>query len=1845
MSDITIETEKYKELIDSRIEKLRPKLLDLTKRNPLLSTGLSGSRISCIRVVDELPQNLILQLLTETMQIVPLPSLDEDPIDEQTKTFKNAFVDATLKDETYLQELDSIDENDDDSAEKAVKAERLLKDRLREKLGLPVRQTKTNPSLTQHAKNHNISPSYDLPTIDQVNKDGRHSDNSIQTLLLNDTLSRQLNALSTKERTWRQETGIRVLNVAFGFLEWQDENSAKPSYAPLILLPITLEKVKNNEGFEYWIDGIESTPEINTTLALKLLNDYGVTLPQPNDLENLDLDVYFDELAQIQPKKLSWRIRRQVVIGVFPSTRLAMYHDLDTEQFDFSSHAIVNNLLAGSGLVGESTPFGDEYEIDNPAFAQKVPFLVRDADSSQFSTIIDVMDGKNLAVEGPPGSGKSQTIINTIAAALGAGKKVLFVAEKMAALDVVKSRLEACGLGEFLLPLQASRSSKEQVIQSIRDRIDLSPPRNVKDFDSLLASFNRKKNEINEYIKIISSKFGAAGKTVYEILGESIQTRAELSVISSFQGYENLKFSHLSKHEIDDIVETANNAEQFWNSSQLCGNSWKKIGKINLDPFSADRILQATKTCSELFSILSLKRNLLSQYQLEPGVDINELKKFKIVLEKIQNTDIEDIKELIVQLSEASKFKIIQDFIPIVEKVILLESDLSEYFNTSLPEGLYETLKRLIQLAELFDVSKIHSHTYEEILSEKKEIFQKNSKCLHFLELVCKSGIPYQDNTIESLLKACSLLTKYEKEILVKRNPELENPLARGIIEKALENSKRLSAKRTFFQEDFVLTAITSINEIQNCTQILSSAGLLSFFQPTFYQAKRFYKSISKNEKFAANQAALKLKGLQEWLYEKEQFEEDARLRTLIGIDFEGIDTDFDSYLRVLTFFEEIDGEFSDHIHKELKKFLKTCSFSSLSAIPLELNFETIQNLTIENAQTLISKLKNEIQELEELTSEFAILIQCFKKPNFFINIDQLKLLLEKTDCLTNLLTDMSENTNAHAILGDIYQNLDKKRADVDTAIYIAQLILESDSKIRSGFLHTISNSKLVEVSETLAQCVQAETEAHESLESLSNLTGIDYQNSYPQNELSNFLFQSSEDKEGLILNSRLKGTYQKLQVANLGPVLDYLLSSDNKLKNLAKLIQAIINHAIAIQVYDKYGQALRNYNGNELNAARKQLAKLDKEIISQSRKKLRYRLAAMASPPKGNGRGPKSEWTESCLIENEANKRTRYISPRDLTRRAGQALLELKPCWMLSPLAVAQYIPKGLIEFDLVIIDEASQMTPEDALGALTRGKQAMVVGDTNQLPPTNFFKKILDDGADDNDGNVTELSILEMANATFRPARRLRWHYRSRHSALIKFSNRFVYDNDLIVFPSPSENEPSMGVSYIKVEGYYTAQTNPNEAKIMVETALEFMKNHPERSLGLVVLNQKQRDLVIQEMEYALAQDDQARNYVTAWESENDGLESFFIKNLENVQGDERDVIFIGTVYGPEQPNARVNQRFGPINGISGKRRLNVLFSRAKMQIITFSSMTSNDILADENTNAGVYLLKRWLEYSASGGQLELGESTKKEADSIFEEYVIQQLKAMGCEPEPQVGVAGYFIDIGIKHPEWPHGFIMGVECDGASYHSAKSARDRDRLRQEVLEGLGWKLHRIWSTDWFNDPNREANILREIVQKRLIELKTKLQNDSNTSFKKMSNSIFEIDRTSNISSNLPIPELHFDYSQLTEEHINADWEDIDLVRNIFHKFNLQNANFNGANLKEAEFLGSNLKNATFSKSDLTKTDFMNANLQSADFSTAKLFATNFKGAWFDESTLFPKTFDPIKEGLRLIDNGNRTL
>jgi len=398
--------------------------------------------------------------------------------------------------------------------------------------------------------------------------------------------------------------------------------------------------------------------------------------------------------------------------------------------------------------------------------------------------------------------------------------------------------------------------------------------------------------------------------------------------------------------------------------------------------------------------------------------------------------------------------------------------------------------------------------------------------------------------------------------------------------------------------------------------------------------------------------------------------------------------------------------------------------------------------------------------------------------------------------------------------------------------------------------------------------------------------------------------------------------------------------------------------------------------------------------------------------------------------------------------------------------------------------------MKPEEALGVIARGKQVVIVGDPKQLPPTSFFDRAVSEEGDDNTAIEESESILDAALPMFL-ARRLRWHYRSQHESLIAFSNHSFYNSDLVVFPSPHSDSSDYGVKFTRVtRGRFTAQCNIEEAQVIAESVAEHLIHRSGESLGVVAMNAKQREQIERAIE-SLSKEQPELQEAMENNSEND--EPLFVKNLENVQGDERDVIFISCTYGPSEIGGRVMQRFGPINSATGWRRLNVLFTRSKKRMHIFSSMGAEDILVSERSSRGVKAFKEFLAY-AETGYLHQPEHTGRPPDSDFEIAVSNSLRDAGFETEPQVGVAGFYIDLAVIDPGKPGRYLMGIECDGATYHSAKSARDRDRLRQSVLERLGWKIHRIWSTDWFKNP--QAEILPLVQQ--LNQLKTEIHQET---------------------------------------------------------------------------------------------------------------------------------------------------
>ncbi|WP_174627721.1 DUF4011 domain-containing protein [Candidatus Methylobacter favarea] len=493
----------------------------------------------------------------------------------------------------------------------------------------------------------------------------------------------------------------------------------------------------------------------------------------------------------------------------------------------------------------------------------------------------------------------------------------------------------------------------------------------------------------------------------------------------------------------------------------------------------------------------------------------------------------------------------------------------------------------------------------------------------------------------------------------------------------------------------------------------------------------------------------------------------------------------------------------------------------------------------------------------------------------------------------------------------------------------------------------------------------------------------------------------------------------------------------------------------------------------------------LDEDFMQLTQDYVKALLAAGIPKAQDIERG--SEWG---VLAREIQKKSRHMPLRQLMSQMPEVITKLTPCVMMSPMSIAQYLPANSKAFDVVIFDEASQITVPDAIGAVARAKQAIVVGDPKQLSPTAFFaRKSGDDGYSDDIEEDME-SILDECLAANIPCMNLNWHYRSRCESLITFSNHKYYGGKLVTFPN--NDTRGMSVHYHAVDSIYKEgqnRINRGEAEAIVEDIVSRLRQPGfDKSIGIVTFNTDQQKLISDLFEVERSRYPEIEPHFA-----DDKFDAVFIKNLESVQGDERDLIYFSITFGKDAAG-KLSMNFGPMNQTGGKRRLNVAVTRAKEEMHVFASLKPEQIDLSRTGAEGIRDLKHFLEY-AQRGVCALTEAVGAPGgffDSPFEQAVAERLHAKGWVTHSQVGVSGFRIDLGVINPDAPGLYLSAIECDGASYHSSATARDRDFLREQVLRGLGWEVIRIWSTDWWIDPQSALERVDEQLHTLLADYRT---------------------------------------------------------------------------------------------------------------------------------------------------------
>jgi len=505
----------------------------------------------------------------------------------------------------------------------------------------------------------------------------------------------------------------------------------------------------------------------------------------------------------------------------------------------------------------------------------------------------------------------------------------------------------------------------------------------------------------------------------------------------------------------------------------------------------------------------------------------------------------------------------------------------------------------------------------------------------------------------------------------------------------------------------------------------------------------------------------------------------------------------------------------------------------------------------------------------------------------------------------------------------------------------------------------------------------------------------------------------------------------------------------------------------------------LRSTNGEQLHQLRKNYTDLDQKLKQFYKSELVARHNQQVDAIGVAG--------QAGYVRENIQRQRRIPAIRKFLSTAFETIVQAKPIFMMSPLSVASFLEAREGLFDLVVFDEASQVDPVDAYGAIMRGNQLIVVGDTQQMPPTNFFKHIADTDDAEDDTSVSTISsdvesIMGMMNARIARPHFLLWHYRSRHDSLIATSNRNFYEEKLLIFPSPSLPDDLLGLhlqlSNFADSPYEGDGMNPSEARTVAIAVKEFAEKHPDKTLGVVAFNLKQADLIEKEILQLAKENEHLSRFINNTEIR----EPFFVKNLEKVQGDERDVIFISVGYGRTK-DGRLSHNFGPLSREGGHRRLNVLITRARLANYIFSNFTHTEIDEERSNSRGTRAFRDFLQY-AQGGQGFRDGDNGRIPSSMLEADIAKALRQLGYSVAHQIGSKSYRIDLTVRHAQKKGAFILGIECDGAGYHAAQSVRDRDRLRQSVLENLGWKIYRIWSTDWFYHREQEIAKLKTALE-----------------------------------------------------------------------------------------------------------------------------------------------------------------
>ena len=1524
-------------------------------------------------------------------------------------------------------------------------------------------------------------------------------------------IRRSLKSLSSKSRAEFLDAGLWVLYLGLGMLHWREGEDRAMS--PLYLLPVDLKPQRPQDQWHLELSE-EGEPALNPSLAVKLEQDFGISLPTLDDLEDNSYRAAVKAVRQAVGGR-DWEVDDTAVLSTFTFHKEVIYRDLRANEEAVAQHPMVRLLAKGPTSV-EREALSFEPEPDGRLDDRHPPedlACILDADATQRQCLIAARQGHSFVMDGPPGTGKSQTIANVIAQLIRDGKTVLFVSEKAAALDVVHGRLAEVSLDRFVLALHSHKATRKAVAQDLGDALSETPQVASRFTASDRARIERERKQLTDYALAVNEVRRPSQRSIHDVIGEISEisghgdypviplpdvdavnldaedlTRIEQLCARLGQAWAPVErgdrflwrdlVEHRAssssetdcRHRVDQLrdalsrLETASDAihEDLW----IAGKSTPAMAEwlqgllrlvehrppvagawLEAPDFDAAtaRVRQLAEASGELADIEArLAAELSGWRQLEPAAAerLEGLTRSLAEIDPPISVGMDSRSDELLTLKQA-----LDDAGEQIGQARQAAAQLAAAFGAGGVDDVdLAVIDRLVELGRL---AASDSPPEPGWLDEK--CLQAASEALALLSEIVPRYISTRDELLADFEPAA---VELDLEAMRERRDErlkILGKLSRGYrADKAALAAATVSGKatgHTMRRLEELIAWQQAHRELEAAESVHAAA--LGAYYPDRDRAEFDAAASAIEVATRAVQAAAR------WADDGGGTIGPRSLAAVIGRD------------AAVSGFVDAAEDAAGH----LEAFRHRPLASRAGPAMLALAHGTLTNASswCDTLASTCSSMAAELSTIDELSGTSVTVARAQELTGRRAEqAEHAERVEAQASSIRHLIGEIAEQPDSEALhnacewVGSI-----RKHLDGEIEPRTAERILGSDGR------EADIADPAVSAKEALDRLVEVFAEGPHREALIKKL-----QHSYHgARELLDDLGESATD---LHIWSDYVDSRRALTSEGLGPAVEECERRRTPAGDVAPTLRLALLRRWTNQIVDR-DDRLKPHRSDDRDSIRASFQRLDRELVANTAAGVINACASRRPTFSAGGAG---------VIRQQAQLKRRHKPVRTLLNQAGDAAQRLKPCFMMSPLSVSQFLPADFT-FDAVIFDEASQVKEADAIGCIYRGGQLIVAGDDKQLPPTSFFDRMVDTDEDALDEASEEVlgfeSVLDRCKAQGFTPLPLRWHYRSRHEDLITYSNYRFYDGKLHTFPGAVSDGPGLGVELFKVDGVYrrgTARDNLQEAAKVVERVLHHRRREPKATIGVVALSNAQRLAVEAEIERRAAHEPELRELLRELESD-DRLSGFFVKNLENVQGDERDIVILTIGYGPDE-NGKLTMNFGPINREGGERRLNVAVTRARRRIEIISSIASGDIRADGGALAH---LRGYLDF-AQRGRVALAVDLRDSLDdceSPFEEEVLRAVKSMGFEAVPQVGAAGYRIDIGIRHPDKPGRYLLGVECDGASYHSSKVARDRDRIRQEILEGLGWTIHRVWSTAWFAQRDNEVEALRSAINNAL--------------------------------------------------------------------------------------------------------------------------------------------------------------